>query len=69
MPRINLHLQDGLFEVSLDNLSLHPAFWAHSGPRIPVLRGTWFAGDEQHPCDWELADELERAYQYVATLQ
>ncbi|GFZ43062.1 hypothetical protein JCM24511_00780 [Saitozyma sp. JCM 24511] len=58
--------QDSLFEVHLPTLSLHPVFWAHTGPRIPVLRGTWFVTDESRPCSWDLSGEIERAYQYVA---
>ncbi|ODO01590.1 hypothetical protein I350_06410 [Cryptococcus amylolentus CBS 6273] len=54
--------QDSLFEVSLRTLSLHPVFWAHTGPRVAVLRGTWFLTDETKPCCWELAEELEKAY-------
>ncbi|OXC69532.1 hypothetical protein AYX13_01699 [Cryptococcus neoformans] len=54
--------QDSLFEVSLSTLSLHPVFWAHTGPRVAVLRGTWFVNDESRPCCWELAEELEKAY-------
>ncbi|KAL7421212.1 hypothetical protein Q5752_004097 [Cryptotrichosporon argae] len=54
--------QDSLFEVDLDTLSLHPVFWAHTGPRVPVLRGTWFVTDETRPCTWELAMEIERGY-------
>ena len=54
--------QDSLFEVSLPTLSLHPVFWAYTGPRVSVIRGTWFVGDETRPCSWELGDELERAY-------
>ncbi|OCF44923.1 phospholipase [Kwoniella heveanensis CBS 569] len=54
--------QDSLFEVSLPTLSLHPVFWAHTGPRVPVLRGTWFVESETRPCSWELAEEIEKAY-------
>ncbi|KGB76022.2 phospholipase [Cryptococcus deuterogattii R265] len=54
--------QDSLFEVSLSTLSLHPVFWAHTGPRVAVLRGTWFVNDESRPCCWELAEELEKAF-------
>ncbi|WVQ93360.1 hypothetical protein IAU59_000428 [Kwoniella sp. CBS 9459] len=54
--------QDSLFEVSLPTLSLHPVFWAHTGPRVPVLRGTWFVETETRPCSWELAEEIEKAY-------
>ncbi|WVQ64180.1 uncharacterized protein L199_002342 [Kwoniella botswanensis] len=54
--------QDSLFEVSLPTLSLHPVFWAHTGSRVPVLRGTWFVENETRPCSWELAEEIERAY-------
>jgi hypothetical protein len=57
--------QDGLFEVDLETMALFPVFWAHTGPRIPVIRGTWFLGDETKPCSWELAEELEKGYQYV----
>lgn len=55
-------LKDSLFEVSLSTLSLHPVFWAHTGPRVAVLRGTWFVNDESRPCCWELAEELEKAF-------
>lgn len=55
--------QDSLFEVDLPTLSLHPVFWAHTGPRISVLRGTWFVTDDTKPCSWDLADEIEKAYQ------
>jgi len=58
-----------MFEVSLSTLSLHPVFWAHSGQRVPVMRGTWFVGDETKPCSWELAEELERAYQEIKPWQ
>ncbi|WRT68907.1 uncharacterized protein IL334_005889 [Kwoniella shivajii] len=54
--------QDSLFEVSLPTLSLHPVFWAHTGSRVPVLRGTWFVESETRPCSWELAEEIEKAY-------
>ncbi|WVF65714.1 hypothetical protein IAT40_000445 [Kwoniella sp. CBS 6097] len=54
--------QDSLFEVSLPTLSLHPVFWAHTGPRVSVLRGTWFVEAETRPCSWELAEEIEKAY-------
>ncbi|WWC73239.1 uncharacterized protein I206_107205 [Kwoniella pini CBS 10737] len=54
--------QDSLFEVSIPTLSLHPVFWAHSGSRVPVLRGTWFVESETRPCSWELAEEIEKAY-------
>ncbi|WWC91359.1 uncharacterized protein L201_006302 [Kwoniella dendrophila CBS 6074] len=54
--------QDSLFEVSLPTLSLHPVFWAHTGSRVPVLRGTWFVESETRPCSWELAQEIEKAY-------
>ncbi|WVQ81546.1 hypothetical protein IAT38_003670 [Cryptococcus sp. DSM 104549] len=54
--------QDSLFEVSLPTLSLHPVFWAHTGPRVAVLRGTWFASDDTRPCSWELAEEIEKGY-------
>lgn len=60
---IKLTLQDALFEVDLNTLSLHPVFWPQSGTRIPVLRGTWFMGGNTQPCTWELARELEKAYQ------
>ena len=56
-------LQDSLFEVSLDTLSVHPVFWPQSGPRLAVLRGTWFMEEETRPCTWDLAQELEKAYQ------
>jgi hypothetical protein len=56
-------LQDGLFEVDLREMSLYPVFWAHTGARVPVHRATWFIGDETKPCDWALAEELERGYQ------
>jgi hypothetical protein len=46
-------------------MSLEPVFWAHTGPRVPVIRATWYIGDEAHPCEWELAEELERGYQWV----
>ena len=55
-------MQDSLFEVSLKTLSLHPVFWAHRGPRVSVLRGSWFVTDETRPCSWELGEALERAY-------
>jgi hypothetical protein len=55
-------MQDSLFEVSLPTLSLHPVFWAHTGARVSVLRGTWFVTDETKPCSWELAEEIEKAY-------
>nr|XP_031862276.1 uncharacterized protein CI109_002241 [Kwoniella shandongensis]KAA5529348.1 hypothetical protein CI109_002241 [Kwoniella shandongensis] len=54
--------QDSLFEVSLPTLSLHPVFWSHTGPRVSVLRGTWFVSDETRPASWELAEEIERGY-------
>jgi hypothetical protein len=54
--------QDSLFEVSLKSLSLHPAFWAHAGPRVSVLRGSWFVTDETKPCSWDFAEELEKGY-------
>jgi len=55
--------QDALFEVDLQTLSLHPVFWPQSGPRIPVIRGTWFMSDETKPCTWDLAAEIEKGYQ------
>ncbi|ORX38900.1 DDHD domain-domain-containing protein [Kockovaella imperatae] len=61
--------QDSLFEVSLSTLSLHPVFWAHSGPRVPVIRGSWFITDETKPCSWELAEEIEKAYQEIQPWQ
>lgn len=48
--------------MDLNTLSLHPVFWPQSGPRVPVMRGTWFMGDEAHPCTWDLALELEKAF-------
>lgn len=36
---------------------------------MPVLRGTWFVSDETKPCSWELAEELERAYQEIKPWQ
>lgn len=59
------HLQDSLFEVSIPTMSLNPVFWAHTGKRVPVIRATWFINDDSHPCEWELAEELEKGYQYV----
>ncbi|WVR09185.1 hypothetical protein IAU60_006247 [Kwoniella sp. DSM 27419] len=53
---------DSLFEVSLPTLSLHPVFWAHTGSRVPVLKGTWFVESETRPCSWELAEEIEKAF-------
>ncbi|BEI91743.1 uncharacterized protein CcaverHIS019_0405630 [Cutaneotrichosporon cavernicola] len=61
--------QDSLFEVDLDTLSLHPVFWPQSGPRVPVLRGTWYVENEKRPCSWDLAIELEKAYQKVKPWQ
>ncbi|KLT41457.1 hypothetical protein CC85DRAFT_247655 [Cutaneotrichosporon oleaginosum] len=61
--------QDSLFEVDLDTLSLHPVFWPQSGPRVPVLRGTWYVENETRPCAWDLAAELEKAYQKVQPWQ
>jgi hypothetical protein len=58
-------LQDSLFEVSLQTLSLHPTFWTHTGPRVSVIRGAWFLTDETKPCSWELAEEIERGYRWV----
>lgn len=46
-------------------MSLSPVFWAHNGPRVPVIRATWFINDEQHPCEWELAQALEQGYQEI----
>ncbi|RXK37136.1 hypothetical protein M231_05587 [Tremella mesenterica] len=54
--------QDSLFEVDLKTLSLHPVFWAHTGPRVSVMRGTWFVTDETRPCSWDLGEEIERGY-------
>ena len=51
-----------MFEVSLPTLSLHPVFWAHTGPRVSVLRGSWFVTDHTRPCSWELAEEIEKGY-------
>lgn len=51
-----------MFEVDLPTLSLHPVFWAHTGSRVAVIKGSWFIGDETRPCAWELAQELEKAY-------
>ncbi|GMK59318.1 hypothetical protein CspeluHIS016_0703330 [Cutaneotrichosporon spelunceum] len=61
--------QDSLFEVDLDTLSLHPVFWQQSGPRVPVIRGTWYVENEKRPCSWDLAIELEKAYQQVQPWQ
>lgn len=58
--------QDGLFEVDLTTMSLFPVFWAHTGSRVPVIRATWFLEDETKPCSWELAEELEKGYQWVS---
>lgn len=58
-------VQDSLFEVSIPTMSLNPVFWAHTGKRVPVIRATWFINDDTHPCEWELAEELEKGYQYV----
>lgn len=57
--------QDGMFEVSLETMSLSPVFWAHNGPRVPVIRATWFVNSYQTPCEWELADALEKGYQEI----
>lgn len=57
--------QDSLFEVSIPTMSLNPVFWAHTGKRVPVIRATWFINDDSHPCEWELAEELEKGYQCV----
>ncbi|KAJ9124533.1 hypothetical protein QFC24_003325 [Naganishia onofrii] len=54
--------QDSLFEVSIATMSLNPVFWPHTGKRVPVIRATWFINDDSHPCEWELADELEKGY-------
>lgn len=48
-------------------MSLNPVFWAHTGKRVPVIRATWFINDDSHPCEWELAEELEKGYQYVTS--
>ena len=61
--------QDSLFEVSFPTLSLHPVFWPHRGPRVPVIRGTWFVGDESKPINWEIAEKLEQAYQKIQPWQ
>ncbi|KAK4686894.1 hypothetical protein P7C73_g3228, partial [Tremellales sp. Uapishka_1] len=61
--------QDSLFEVSLPTLSLHPVFWAHTGSRVPVLRGMWFVSDETRPCGWELGEEIERGYREIKPWQ
>lgn len=50
-------------------MSLNPVFWAHTGKRVPVIRATWFINDDTHPCEWELAEELEKGYQYAFTMQ
>ncbi|GHJ86213.1 hypothetical protein NliqN6_2615 [Naganishia liquefaciens] len=57
--------QDSLFEVSIPTMSLEPVFWAHTGKRVPVIRATWFINDDTHPCEWELAEELEKGYQAI----
>jgi hypothetical protein len=44
-------------------MSLNPVFWPHTGKRVPVIRATWFINDDSHPCEWELAEELEKGYQ------
>jgi hypothetical protein len=36
---------------------------------VPVLRGTWFVENETRPCSWDLAVELEKAYQKVQPWQ
>ncbi|WOO83447.1 putative phospholipasec [Vanrija pseudolonga] len=61
--------QDSLFEVSLSTLSLHPVYWRQYGPRIPVIRGTWFVGDGARPCTWDLAAELEKGFQEIKPWQ
>lgn len=30
-----------------------------------MIRGTWFVGDETKPCGWDLAEELEKAFQQI----
>ncbi|WVO15288.1 hypothetical protein L204_102944 [Cryptococcus depauperatus] len=61
--------QDFLFEVWLPTLSLRPVFWVHTGPRVAVVRGTWFVQDPTQPCSWQLAEELERAYREIQPWQ
>lgn len=64
---------DQLFSVDLRAMTLEPAFWRGQGVR--VRRALWFyppasAGDRTtampvYPVDDELADALERAYDYI----
>ncbi|KAI9783477.1 MAG: hypothetical protein M1816_001359 [Peltula sp. TS41687] len=54
--------EDYLFEVSLKERELAPAYWL--GPVYKVIRGSWFTveGSNLRPCDETLATQLEEGY-------
>ncbi|PYI09070.1 DDHD domain protein [Aspergillus sclerotiicarbonarius CBS 121057] len=54
--------EDSLFDVSIEQRELSPAYWI--GPIYEVRRGTWFFQDGStiKPCEENLATQLEEGY-------